>query len=94
MRYPHISTGKHMGGSDPRFRLNTAPGLMEPTRGINEAHGSFLQRRTVIELRDELNAWLAANPTVDEQVEAIVGDALDVESKTRLIDLISRSTTS
>jgi hypothetical protein len=51
-----------MTGRDPRFRINTAPGIMEPTRGVNEAHGSFLQRPQVIELRDELNAWLAENP--------------------------------
>lgn len=70
MRYPHIATGKHMESPDPRFRINTAPGVMEPKYGVNEAHGSYLQHQHVVELRDELNEWLAANPTPEEVREA------------------------
>lgn len=88
MKHPHIATGKHMEGRDARFRINTAPGLMEPKHGVNEAHGSFLQHHQVIELRDELNAWLEAHPTVEEQVIAIAGDALDERAIGALIDLI------
>jgi hypothetical protein len=93
MKHPHIATGKHMGGRDPRFRINTAPGLMEPTKGINEAHGSYPQRHHVIELRDELNAWLEAHPTLEENVERIVGDALRAEVKQELIALIQSAAT-
>lgn len=70
MKYPHITTGKHMEGADPRFRINTAPGVMEPKHGVNEAHGSFLQHAVVKELRDELGAWLEAHPTPEEVREA------------------------
>jgi hypothetical protein len=77
-----------MDGRDPRFRINTAPGVMEPKHGVNEAHGSFLQRHVVVELRDELNAWLDAHPTIEERVERIVGDALDADAKQALSGLI------
>lgn len=70
MKHPHIATGKHMEGPDPRFRINTAPGLMEPKFGVNEAHGSYLSHAVVVELRDELNAWLEAHPTAEELREA------------------------
>lgn len=88
MKYPHIATGKHMEGVDPRFRINTAPGLMEPTHGINEAHGSYLQRHTAIELRDELDAWLKAHPTTADLVLEIVGNALDEANRDRIARLI------
>ena len=77
-----------MEGRDHRFRINTAPGIMEPKYGVNEAHGSFLQRPQVVELRDELNAWLDAHPTVEEQVAKIVGDALNDDAKAALLALI------
>ena len=67
MKHPHIATGKHMDGPDPRFRINTSPGIMA---GVNEAHGSYLQHHHVVELRDELNEWLAAHPTDEEVREA------------------------
>lgn len=91
MKHPHIATGKHMTGRDARFRINTAPGIMEPKYGVNEAHGSFLQRAQVIELRDELNEWLAANPTVEEQVIHIVGDSLDPSSLSQLLRLVVKA---
>ena len=59
-----------MDGDDPRFRINTAPGVMEPKFGVNEAHGSYLQRHTAVELRDELTAWLEAHPTEEELRDA------------------------
>lgn len=92
MKYPHIATGRHMEGRDARFRINTAPGVMEPTHGVNEAHGSFLQRAQVIELRDELDAWLRAHPTPAEQVAKIVGDALDARAMAALVRLVENVT--
>ncbi|WP_193510458.1 hypothetical protein [Cryobacterium sp. BB736] len=92
MKQPHISTGPHMTRRrDSRFRINTAPGVMEPKYGVNEAHGSFLQRHTVVELRDELNAWLEANPTDEERVRRIVGDALDEDAVRKLVGLVADS---
>lgn len=88
MKYPHIATGKHMEGRDARFRINTAPGIMEPKYGVNEAHGSFLQRAQVVELRDELDAWLRAHPTPAEKVIQIVGDAFDPTATAALIRLV------
>lgn len=73
MDRPNIATGKHMEGRDPRFRINTHPG---PMKGVNQAHGSSLDRKTVIELRDELNAWLDAHPTFEEQVAQITNGSL------------------
>lgn len=73
MKYLHIATGKHMDAAmtgGPRFYINTAPGVMEPKHGVNEAHGSYLQRDLVVELRDELDEWLRANPTPEELQEA------------------------
>lgn len=82
MRHPHIRTGDHKTGrhygekTDPRFVINTSPGVMEPTAGVNELGSSALNRDHVIELRDELNQWLADYPTVEEQVRELVGDRL------------------
>lgn len=82
MKHPHISTGGHKTGrhyetpGDPRFVINTSPGVLEPKRGINELGSSALSRDHVIELRDELNQWLADHPTVEEQVRELVGDRL------------------
>ena len=90
MKYPHIATGRHIEGQDARFRINTAPGIMHE-KGVNEAHGSFLQRDQVVELRDELDAWLRAHPTPTEQVIRIVGDSLDSTATAALIALVERS---
>lgn len=82
MKHPHISTGDHKTGrhygsaADPRFVINTSPGVMEPKSGVNELGSSALNRAVVIELRDELNRWLADHPTVEEQVRELVGDRL------------------
>lgn len=62
------------GSHDPRFRLNTAPGIM---KGVNEAHGSYLQRPLAIELRDELDAWIKANPTPEEIHQEQLAEAWD-----------------
>ena len=90
MKYPHIATGRHMEGRDARFRINTAPGIMEPEYGVNEAHGSYLQRAQVVELRDELDAWLRAHPTPADQVATIVGDALDSAAIASLVQLVEQ----
>jgi len=90
MKYSHIATGPHMTGRDARFRINTAPGVMEPTHGVNEAHGSFLQRDKVVELRDELVAWLKENPSTEERVRQIVGGNIDETTIAALLALIER----
>ena len=93
MKHPHIATGPHMRtGRDARFRINTAPGVMEPKHRVNEAHGSFLEHHTVSELRDELNAWLEANPTAEERVLRIVGDDLDETRRRELVKLVNDPT--
>lgn len=89
MKHPHIATGPHMEGRDARFRINTAPGIMEPHYQINEAHGSYLERKTVIELHEELTAWLEAHLTPEQRVRRIVGDALDEEKLLALIAAIA-----
>ena len=75
MKYPHIETGPHREAKgDPRFRINTAPGIK---KGVNEAHSSYLQRPQAIELREELTAWINANPTDEEIVQQQLADAWD-----------------
>ena len=75
MKYPHIETGPHrQAKGDPRFRINTAPGIKN---GVYEAHSSYLERPQVIELRDELTRWLDANPTDEEVSRRELADAWD-----------------
>lgn len=84
MKHPHISTGSHDGGRhyegpNPRFVINTSPGKMEPIHGVNLLGQSALERHTVIELRDELNAWLEAHPTLEDRVGRLVPGLSDVQ---------------
>lgn len=96
MKHPHISTGDHKTGrhygdeTDPRFVINTSPGVMEPTSGVNEVGSSALSRDVVIELRDELNQWLADHPTVEEQVRELVGDRLSDFEVAAVVNVVRR----
>lgn len=97
MKHPHINTGKgggrhrHIDSSDdPRFYINTAPGAMEPKYGLNEAHGSHLERHQVVELRDELNDWLRENPTPEEKVRTILAEGASEAAIQRIVELVER----